>query len=189
MQIINKKGFSILEIVVSVSLFVFLILLVNSMFVMSQKSYNTGSDQGELAQNARVSVDRLSREIRQSEEIVTLMPATDAEMGFPPVHEIFFQDGHDISQTTYIRYYLSGTDLMRANIAYYFAGDPSTYVRWDSLDASAQPATALVLEDRVIGEFFSRLEFWGDNNLINISCGLAKDASVLDVDTRVFSRN
>ena len=189
MKIINKKGFSILEILVSVSLFVFLILLVNSMFTLSQKSYNTGSDKGELTQNARVSVDRLSREIRQSEEIVTLMPPTDTTTGFPPVDELFFQDGHDMSHTTYIRYYLSGTDLMRANIAYYFAADPSVYVRWDSLDASLNSPETAVLENRIIGEFFNRLEFWGDDNLINISCGLGKDTSELNIDTRVYSRN
>ncbi|MDO8260497.1 MAG: hypothetical protein Q7T50_03320, partial [Candidatus Magasanikbacteria bacterium] len=94
-----------------------------------------------------------------------------------------------MSHTTYIRYYLSGTDLMRANIAYYFAADPSVYVRWDSLDASLNPADTVVLENRIIGEFFNRLEFWGDDNLINISCGLGKDASELNIDTRVYSRN
>lgn len=188
-KISNKKGFTILEIVVSLALFAFLILLVNSMFIMAQKTYNSGENKSELTQNARVSLDRLSREIRQSEEIVTALPATDTETGFPPPNEIFFQNGHDISRITYIRYYLNGTDLMRSEIAYYFSVDPTIYVRWDGLDASAQPPDTLVLENNVIGEYFSDLKFWGENNLINISCDLSKNNTTLRVDTKVFSRN
>jgi len=188
-KITKQKGFSLLEIIVSLSLFSFLILLVNSMFVISQRAYNKGSARGELAQNSRVSVDRISREIRQSEEIVTLMPATSTDILFPPVNEIFFQDGHDISQITYLRYYLNGTDLMRSNLAYYFVSDPSVYVRWDSLDATSLPPLVLVIENRVIGEFFNKLEFWGDNNLVNVSADLFKNDTTVRVDTRVFSRN
>lgn len=185
----NNKGFTILEIIVSLSLFTFVILLVNSMFVVSQNTYNSGSNRGELVQNARVSVDRISREIRQSEEIVTLMPATSTDIMDPPVNEIFFQDGHDITEISYIRYYLNNTDLMRSKIAYFFDSDPSVYVRWDSLDGASQPPNSTVLENRIVGEYFSRLQFWGDNNLINISCGLEKSTSELSIDTKVFSRN
>jgi len=185
----NNSGFTLLEIIVSLSLFAFLMLLVNSMFVMSQNAYNQGSDQGELAQNARVSIDRLSREIRQSEDVVTLMPIIDNDIAFPPVNELFFQDGHDLSQVTYVRYYLNGTDLMRSRIAYYFTVDPSIYVRWDSLDGSLNPPQSVVLEDRIIGEYFDSLRFWGDNGLINISAALQKEKATLNVDTKIFSRN
>lgn len=185
----NNKGFTILEIVVSISLFTFLILLVNSMFVMSQRTYNTGSDKSELAQNARVSLDRMSREIRQSEEIITLMPATSTDILFPPVNELFFQDGHDISELTYIRYYLNNTDLNRSKIAYYFSSEPGTYVRWDSFDSNNLPPLSIILEDRVISEYFSRLDFWGESNLVNISCDLTKGQSILKIDTKIFTRN
>jgi len=185
----KKSGFSVLEIVVSLALFAFVVLLVNSMFVMSQKTYNSGSNKSELAQNVRVSLDRLSREVRQAEEIITALPATDDDTDFPPTNELFFQNGHDISQTTYIRYYLDGSNLMRSEISYYFSSDPSIYVRWDSLDESSQPPDTLVLENNIVGEYFSNLEFWGEDNLINISCLLNKRDTSLEVDTKVFSRN
>lgn len=185
----NKKGFTLLEIIVSLSLFAFLMLLVNSMFVVSQNAYNQGSDEGELIQNARVSMDRISRELRQADDIVTLMPINDTDISFPPVNEIFFQDGHDVNKINYIRYYLNGTDLMRARIAYYFSIDPSVYVRWDSLDASSNPPQSVVLEDRIVGEYFNNLRFWGDNGLINLSAQLIKKRATLNIDTRVFSRN
>ena len=78
---------------------------------------------------------------------------------------------------------------MRAQIAYYFSLDRSVYVRWDSLDASANPPLSIVLEDRIVGEYFDYLQFWGDGGLINISSQLHKNRATLNVDTKVFSRN
>ena len=187
----NKKqlGFTILEVSVSIGLFAFVIILVGSMYSFSQKAYNAGSNQGELSQNIRVSLDRLSRELRQSEEIITVMPSVDTDPVNPPVNEIFFQDGHNFENITYVRYYLSDNDLMRSHIAYFFSAAPTTYVRWDSIDASSDPPNTLILENRVIGEYFNKLEFYGENGLVHISIGVDKNKSLLNVDTSVFSRN
>ena len=72
----NTTGFTLPEILVSLSLFVLIIFLVNSVYVLSQRAYNKNSDTAELTQNVRVSLDRISREIRQSTNIVTELPAT-----------------------------------------------------------------------------------------------------------------
>ncbi len=72
----NITGFTLPEILVSLSLFVLILLLVNSVYVLSQRAYNKNSDTAELTQNVRVSLDRISREIRQSTNIVTELPAT-----------------------------------------------------------------------------------------------------------------
>jgi type II secretory pathway component PulJ len=180
----SKKGFTILEIVVSVSLFTFIILLSGSMYSLAQKSYNKGQERGELAQNIRVSLDRITRELRQSVNIVTTLPETADDPENLPSEEIFFQDGHDISQITYLYYYLNGTNLMRSRIVYYFDEDPETYVSWDSVDANEE-----VLENRVVGEYFDKMEFWGANGLIYISLRLIKGQNTLNIDTNIFTRN
>jgi prepilin-type N-terminal cleavage/methylation domain-containing protein len=189
MKIFNKKGFTILEVSVSVSLFALAVVLVGSMYTVSQRAYNSGSDQGELSQNIRVSLDRISRELRQSKEIITAMPNDGDDSGNPPVNEIFFQDGHDMNEISYIRYYLNNSDLMRSHIAYYFSVLPDEYVRWDSVDESGDSPEVIVLENRIVAEYFNKLQFYGENGLVHISVGVNKNDFVLDIDTSVYSRN
>ncbi|MDD5294956.1 MAG: prepilin-type N-terminal cleavage/methylation domain-containing protein [Patescibacteria group bacterium] len=185
----NQKGFTLLEILVSLSLFTLAIVLVGSMYSLSQRSYNKGAGKGELVQNARVSLDRISRELRQSINIVTDLPETDSDPGDPPATEIFFQDGHDASQTTYLRYYLDGTDLRRSLIVYYFDAEPDTYVVYDSVDQYGNPPQESIVEDRVVGEYFSQLQFWGSGGLVHISLALEKDQDSLGVSSSIFKRN
>lgn len=182
----NCRGFALLEIIVSVSLFVVIIILVNSIFLSSQNSYRANSNMAELSQNARVSLDRMSREIRQAVDVITSLPASKTD---PAVEQIFFQDGHDISRITYILYYLDGSNLMKQIKAYYFDSDPSTYVTHDALDYGGYPPDELILEDRIIGEYFSGIKFWSSNGTISIELNLLKNKNSLNVETAVGSRN
>jgi len=186
---LKPNGFTILEIVVSLSLFAIIILLIGSIYILSQQTYNKNSNLAELTQNARVSLDRLSRELRQSANVVTTLPATSTDPLNPPPNQIFFQDGHDISQITYLRYYLNGTDLMRQKKAYYFDEEPDIYVLYNSSDQFGQPAKELILEDQIVGQYFNDLKFWGANDLINIAINLTKNQNTYNINTSVFSRN
>lgn len=182
-------GFTLLEIIVSISLFAIIIILVSDVYLVTQRAYNKNSDTAELSQNARVSLDRISRELRQSASIITTLPATETEMGNPPANQIFFQDGHDISRITYLRYYLSGANLMREHKAYYFSSDPSVYVTYNSLDQGGYPPLYTIIEDRIVGEYFNGLSFWGASGLINISLSLIKNQNIFTINASVFSRN
>ena len=185
----SSKGFTMPEIIVSIALFTIAILLVGSMYVLAQRSYNKGSNQGELVQNARVCLDRISREIRQSVDIVTTLPETSNDPENPPTEEIFFQDGHNVSQLTYLRYYLNGTDLMRKHTAYYFDGEEETYVAHDSVDINGDPPEELIKKNRIVGEYFNTIQFWGADNLIHISIKFTKNQSNININTSVYSRN
>jgi len=185
----NQRGFTLLEILVSLSLFTLAIILVGSMYSLSQRSYNKGAGKGELVQNARVSLDRITRELRQSVNIVTVLPETASDPLNPPAAEIFFQDGHDASQITYLRYYLDSTDLKRSYIAYYFSSEPDTYVTYDSVDQNGNPPQKLVFEDRIIGEYFNELQFWGSSSLIHLSFALEKNQDSFNINSSVFRRN
>lgn len=188
-QITKPTGFTLPEIIVSLTIFIVVILLTGSIYSLSQKSYKKSSDSAELTQNNRVYLDRLSRELRQSVNIITTLPPTDDNPLNPPADQIIFQDGHDLSQITYIRYYLNGADLMRERQAYYFDTDPATYVAYNSLDQTGQPAIFKRLENRIIGEYFNQLKFWGANGLVNIYLKLIKNTNSFEIKTSAFSRN
>ncbi len=188
-KIKEQSGFTVFEIAVSIALFTIIILLTGSIYTISQKAYNKGSYNNELAQNARVSLDRLSREMRQAVEIVTTLPPTDSDPENPPVNEIFFQDGHEPNEIKYLRYYLSNGNLKRSVVVYYFDVEPGTYVLYNSVDGEGDPPNELVIEDRIVGEYFSTLEFWGEDGLTYIRILLEKKEENLNIRTSIFSRN
>ena len=181
----KQHGFTILEILISLSIFTILVMLTGSMFVISQQSYRKASVRAELTQNARVSLDRISREARQAVDIATVLPTT--EVGAE--NELKFQDGHDISQITYIRYYLIGSDLMRQHLAYEFSSDPGVYVLWDSVDGIGDPPDEINLEERIVGEYFNSINFWGEDGLVNISIELSKNQNTINFNASIYSRN
>jgi hypothetical protein len=78
---------------------------------------------------------------------------------------------------------------MRSHIAYYFSVLPDDYVRWDSIDESGNSPEIIVLENRIVAEFFNKLEFYGENGLIHISVSADKNNSIINIDTSVYSRN
>jgi len=185
----RQNGFTMLEIIVSLALFVIVIILVSSIYLLAQKSYNKSSDLAELTQNARVCLDRLSRELRQSVNIVTALPPTDSDPENPPAEEIFFQDGHNISQITYLRYYLDGTNLMRKHTAYHFASEPTIYVTYNTTDQYGNSPDKKILENRIIGEYFSQLKFWDNSGSISIAIELNKGSNNFKIRTSVYPRN
>lgn len=185
----NKAGFTLLEIIISLALFTIIIILVSDAYQVMQRAYNKNSNIAELTQNARVSLDRLTRELRQSSSIATALPETDTDPENPPAGQIFFQNGHDTSQITYLRYYLDGANFMRQHKAYYFEEEPSVYVAYNSLGQGGEPPLENIIDNRVVGEYFSDLKFWGANGLINISLSLNKNQNNFSLKTSIFSRN
>lgn len=178
-----------LEVIISVSLFVIIIILVSDIFLITQRAYEKNSNLAELTQNARVSLDRISRELRQASALATALPPSADDPLNPPTNQIFFQDGHDASRLTYLRYYLDGANLMRQHKAYYFDQEPSVYVTYNSVDQGGSPPRELILDNRVTGEYFTDLKFWGANGLVNLSIALSKNQNNFSITTSVFSRN
>ncbi|MFA6171873.1 MAG: type II secretion system protein [Patescibacteria group bacterium] len=186
---IPEKGFTILEITVSMFLFTFVIILVGSSFIIAQKAYNKGATENELTQNIRVCLDRITREVRQSVQIITLLPAVATDPENPPSNEIIFQDGHNISQITYLRYYIDGSNIKRKHYAFYFDDDPAVYVTHNSTDAYGNPPSEISLSDDIIGEYAEDMKFWGTDGHIFLSLSLTKNQKTIKIDTSIYSRN
>lgn len=184
----NQKGFTLAEIVVVVTIFALIIILVLSIYILSQKAYFLGDNKSEIDQNGRIALDRMSREIRQAKEIVTDLPETDDNQDFPPADEIMFEDGHDSTEINYVRYHLEGTNLMRQYLYYYFTENQDIHVSWNATDESSNPPTEMEVEDKLVGEYFNDLKFY-EPGAINIYAELQKNSYSLYLNTKIFGRN
>lgn len=185
--IYNNRGSSLIEVMVAISISVILFLIVTSIYRISQDAYRKSDTRAEIMQNGRVILDRMIRELRQTQEIVTTLPPDTSDPPNLP-SEIMFQNGHDVTEIVYIRYYLSGTNFNRQIIHYYFSVDPASYVHWYDIDVNSNPPTMEIVEDKIIGEFVYDIEFWGDS-LININVYLLKLGESVTINTSIYGRN
>jgi len=183
----KTKGFSLIEIVIVISISTILFLVVAMVYYISQSTYQKTDTRAEIIQNGRVITDRIIRELRQSQSLVTALPDDNSNPATIP-SEIIFQDGHDTTDIYYIKYYLLGTDIMRNYMVYYFASDPDTYVYSYDTDQYGNEPLSRVLDTRVIGEYVTDLEFWG-NGLVNINLYLNKNSETINISTSIYGRN
>ncbi|SRR6056297_1997120 len=181
----QQSGFTLMEIIVAVSIFVVIIMISGSLYVTAQRSYDFSQDKMELVQNGRVAFDRLSRELRQSVDIATPLASSSNEAE----EEILFQNGHDLSEITYVFYYLDNTDLRRAKLAYYFDEEPDVYVKYNSTDEDDDLPEQEVLEDKIVAEHFTGLEFWEVEDLVHASTTLRRGGRQFRLNTGIYSRN
>lgn len=88
----SQFGFTLIESIVALAIFVLITVIMHSVYLFNQQAYEEGERMAELVQNSRVILERITREVRQAVEIVTVLPQTDQGGGNPD--ELEFQDGH-----------------------------------------------------------------------------------------------
>ena len=199
----RKRGFTLVEILISVAIFIIVVAAVVDVYLAGQKLYQKGEDQAELLQNGRVLLEKMSREIRQSEEIVTQMPSISTDPNNPPVHEIEFQDGHTPSPYSYLNsdyYYIrysvatGTTEVHRQYLVYCFddCSNCNGYFRWNDVktdgDGNTTSTHPCILEDKVVAEYVTNLSIWGGGT-VNIDLTLSKNNSKTELRTAVHGRN
>ncbi|HBH17287.1 MAG TPA: hypothetical protein DDW92_03435 [Candidatus Veblenbacteria bacterium] len=175
------RGFSVLEVMVSILIGLLLLMATYSVFILSQRTEKPIANRAEITQNQRAILDRVTRELRQANDFVTTLPDD----------EILFEDGHGVisnDPVQYIKYHLSGSDLYREILYYYFAADPLTHVLHDELDQFGNPPLVQSVEDKIIGEYINSLTFSG-NGTITISLEFIKNGQTLIITTDVSPRN
>ena len=181
----EENGFSLLQIIVALALFTLAIVMVVSLYSLSNRTYNKASRTAEMAQNARVALNRMTREIRQSPQIITDLSSDRSGAK----SEIMFRDGHDLEETTYINYYLDDTDLRRSEWAYYFPSEENIYVEYNARDEDGDSPEKKVLSDHLVGEYFQNMEFWGTQELVKIYFNLKINGEEFEIGSSVYSRN
>jgi len=188
MQRSRQKGMTLIEILLAIYIGIMIFLAVTSIYLLAQRFYTLGTDRLEVVQNGRVTLDRLTRELRQTPEITTTLPETKDDPGLPPPSEIQFQDGHQTEEIRYFRYYLDINQLRRQIIVYFFPAEPETYVNWNAVDGAGDPPTSSVQEDRLVGEYFNNLQFYGENE-VSIEVSLNKNSVSTSLRNKIFGRN
>ena len=183
----THRAFTLLEVLIAVATVVIFLVVVVTFYSSSQGFYTSITNKAEIDQNGRVALDRMAREIRQAKQIVTILPATDSDPGNPPPSSLYFWDGHE-DTIQYIRYDLSGTNLIREVHVYYFASDPNTYVSKDEKDINNNAPTEAILSTSAFAEFVDELQFFG-TDIITIRLSLRKNDQDVPFESKVKPRN
>jgi prepilin-type N-terminal cleavage/methylation domain-containing protein len=185
-----RRAFTLVEIMVACAVLSITLTLVYNVVLLGHRAYLTGERRAELAQNGRVVLDRVVRELRQSPELLTALPDTSDDPLFPPPSELFFRNGHQLAPITYIRYWYNPADhtVNRQTIYYSFNGAPATYVLFSAVDGSGNHPTEHITADQIIGEYIQSFKPWGDR-LLTIDLQLQRVDTALSLRTQVFGRN
>lgn len=184
----HSQGFTLFEVLIAMAIGVLLLGLVFSIYSLTVRSLNASQTRAELTQNSKIILERITRDLRQTRALATILPATAGDPLNPPPAVIEFLDGHNTTDYQYINYYLSGTDLRRQIKHYYFASDPAIFVPFDAEDDFGNPALININEDHLVGQYISNLKFYG-TDLITSELTLLKSGITHATATAVFGRN
>ncbi|MBI4135340.1 hypothetical protein HY477_01235 [Candidatus Uhrbacteria bacterium] len=188
-MILNQnKGFTLLEVLISLGGGILVLFAVLNIFSLSREALRVGGQRAELTQNARIALERIARDLRQAETLVSALPETDSDPENPPPSEIEFYDGHDPDALTYIRYHLVDGTLLRELSYYAFPSDPNVRVYHNTLDQFGNLPDKTVTEDLTVAELVLNLEFFGEEN-ITILITVAQSDISITVPTTIFARN
>lgn len=94
---LTQNSFTLVEVLVAISIAFVLLTALYTTFITANQSYRKTINQSELTQNARIALERISRDIRQADNIVTELPPVDAEPPEVP------GGGEPISETVNVR--------------------------------------------------------------------------------------
>jgi len=184
----SHAGFTLVEVLITITIFVLISIAIFNILFLGQRFYRKGDIQAELLQNGRVILERMVRETRQANRIITNLYDDETTA----TNTIMFEDGHSTTTYRYIHYFMSTSSeennlVEREVIGYYFSGDPEkTLVPWIP---EAENLVATTIEGPYpIGEYVSDLKIWRKET-INISITLEKENKSINLRTKVFGRN
>jgi len=188
-----KNGFTLIELLVAVTVSAILAGITGASYISIQKLIGNNEQALLLAENARVVIDRISRDFRQTDSLVTTLQP-DVVNG---VSAIEFEDGHQVDPAgpTYITYQFdSGTGEVSRHRQYYYDVDdpdihlPFNQVIFDQGDLLVQEISS---DTYTIAENVSSLNFYGDESLVKIDVILQTDdgSEVQSFHSAVARRN
>jgi hypothetical protein len=182
----KEKGLVLTELLFAVFVVSLVFGIIYSAYSLNLRASRESVRITELAQNGRVIIERISREIRQAKVIVTDLSTEESQA----TDTIIFEDGHVSSSYNYIRYFKEDNFIKREVVGYYFSGDPyEELVPWNSVPPPGQSLIRITIDpEEIIGEYILSFKFWG-NKPIYLSLELKKENEILKMKNAVFSRN
>lgn len=183
----KKPGFTLIEVLVAIIISSILIGITVSVYNLFRKSMLQDQSKADMVQNARISFDRLTRELRQTPDVVTTLPADPTDNSVTQPGEIEFEDGHT-QDLTYRRYYVSNGTFKVDTKEYYFSGTPAIRVRWNATGGSGT-LTAHVISTQDIADSIQSISFYGTNQIQIILVTVGENNQTFPLRTVVFGRN
>ena len=161
----HRNGFSLVELLIALGVSSILVAITVSTYSLFRRGIAQDNSKAQLSQNGRVALDRISREIRVTPQILTQFPDNLADPDPVQPHEIEFQDGFlatsDTDYLTYHRYWLSGSTLMMDIKQYTFQSNPTVRVSATSTDTNGNPPVATVLSSQAIAQTVAIFSLYG----------------------------
>jgi len=186
----NKRAFTLVELLVSVVVSSILVAATVQVYSLFRTTMMRDQAMSDSMQNARVALDRLSRDLRQTGDVVTELPSytiPDLEISQP--HAIEFEDGH-ANDLTYRYYYLSGTTLRMQTKRYYFTGQTGTNVHWDTIGTEgASPVVADVGNPLDVADMVQELNVYYEDGIYIIEMLTGDGVVNMPVRTSIIGRN
>lgn len=183
----RKSGFTLIEVLVAIIISSILIGITVSVYNLFRRSMLQDQSKADIVQNARISFDRLTRELRQTPDVVTTLPADPSDNSVTEPGEIEFEDGHT-QDLTYRRYYIASGTLKLDTKEYYFSGTPAIRVRWNATGGSGV-LTAHVISTQDIADSVQSVSFYGSNQIQIILVTAGESGQTFPLRTVVFGRN
>jgi prepilin-type N-terminal cleavage/methylation domain-containing protein len=158
----RKPGFSLVELLVAMVISGILVGLTTSVYSLFRRSLSRDQGTADISQNARIVFDRLSREIRQSPDMSTELPADPSDNTVTQPYAVEFENGH-ATDLTYRHYFVQNSVLELEQKEYYCLHEPSVRVRNVPASCSvSDPITANVLSTTDIADHVQSIAFYGD---------------------------
>jgi prepilin-type N-terminal cleavage/methylation domain-containing protein len=184
----SKRGFSLVELLVAVAVSGILVAITISTYSLFRRSLTLDQSRAGLSQNGRITLDRLSRELRQTPDVVTTLPTTSSDNSVTQPGYIEFEDGH-ANDLTYKRYYVSSGVLKVDVKQYYFSYDTVTRVKWNAIGTGGVSPVSNVISTSDIADGVSSIAFYGSNQVEVLLSMQDSDNQTLQLRTVILGRN
>ncbi|AKM82066.1 MAG: hypothetical protein UT28_C0001G0255 [Berkelbacteria bacterium GW2011_GWE1_39_12] len=183
-----SQGLTLVEVIVAISLASLVLISLYQVYATSYQSYRRNISKAEINQNARIALERITRDLRQTNEIVTTLPATNTDPLNPAPSNLEFVDGHNTTKLQYINYVYAEGELHREVVHYYFSTNTSEWVAWNAKDQYDNPPQSSIDEDAIKADKLTSLSFFG-TNIISIVLTVEENGQTQTYQTQVLGRN
>lgn len=184
----KNKGFTIIEILIVLIISSAVLGISTAVYNTFRKAITRDQNTAAMAQNARVALDRISREVRQASGIVTAIPVDENDTTIPQPNELEFEDGH-ANDISYKRYYISGTILKMDINEYYFSYDTANRVSWNAIGNGEVSPIKHTISTQDIADNVQSLEFYGAKPLEIVITTTDYVGQNLTLRTKLYERN
>lgn len=182
----NFLSFTLIETLLAIGIASVILASSAGLYLMAVKASKKSRIEQELAQNGRIAAEKITREIRQTSEIASILPEIEPAI---PYEELIIRDALQSEEINYIKYYLDSGKLRRQEGFYYFSFDENkNHVAFNISGPSGETPLWNILNDEIAAENFIKISFFG-YPLVKMRFTLSKAEFSVNFASAVLGRN